>query len=330
MADDRGLRWGILAPGGIAHTFVSDLIEGGVEVTAVGSRSLERAQAFAEEFGIKRSYGSYQQLVEDPDIDAVYVASPHPFHAEHAQLALDAGKHVLIEKPVALNAREARAIYDRAEDAGLVALEGMWTRFLPHMRRIRQIVADGTLGDVVTVLADHTQLLDFGPEHRINNPDLGGGALLDLGIYPISFAVDILGLPDAVTATAQLGAQGVDEQVSAVLSYDRGAVASTHSSMLGAGPDTASIIGTRARIDIDRVWYTATGFRVVAPDGEVLDEFSAEVTGRGMHEEALEVERLAHAGATTGEIMPAEESVAIMEILDAVRAQIGLVYPAER
>jgi len=325
----HALRWGILGPGGIARAFTNDLVLNGFTVTAVGSRQLERAQAFADAFEIPRAHGSYEGLVTDPDVDVVYVASPHAMHAEHAKLALDAGKHVLVEKAFTLNEDEAREVADLAERRGCVVLEAMWTRFLPHMRRIREILDEGVLGDVVTVLADHTQLLDFEPEHRINNPALGGGALLDLGIYPVSFAIDVLGLPDSVDARAQLGETGVDEQVQAVLNYDDGCMASTFSSIRGAGPNTASIIGTRARIDIDRVWYTPTTFRVVSSDEEILEEFAADVTGRGMHYQALELERLVAAEQLSGSILPPEESVAIMGVLDEIRRQIGVMYPSE-
>ncbi len=329
MTTTHALRWGILGPGGIARAFTNDLVLNGFTVTAVGSRQLERAEAFADAFEIPRAHGSYEGLVTDPDVDIVYVASPHAMHAEHAKLALDAGKHVLVEKAFTLNEDEAREVADLAERRGRVVLEAMWTRFLPHMRRIREILDEGTLGDVVTVLADHTQLLDFEPEHRINNPALGGGALLDLGIYPVSFAIDVLGLPDSVDATAQLGKTGVDEQVQAVLNYNDGRMAATFSSIRGAGPNTASIIGTRARIDIDRVWYTPTTFRVISSDDEVLEEFAADVTGRGMHYQALELERLVAAEQLSGSILPPHESVAIMGVLDEIRRQIGVMYPSE-
>lgn len=329
MSTPNALRWGILAPGGIARTFTKDLILGGFAVTAVGSRSLERSRAFAEEFGITHAYGSYDELVADPEIDAVYIASPHSFHAEQATLALDAGKHVLVEKPFTMTEDEARAVTSLAAERGLVALEAMWTRYLPHMRRVREIIAEGTLGEIVAVTADHTQNITVGPEHRMMDPQLGGGALLDLGIYPLSFAVDVLGLPDRIDATAQLTETGVDAQVSAVLSYHSGAMATTFSSMRGAGPNQASIIGTSARIDIDRVWYSATSFRVTATAGEMLEEFTSEVNGRGMHYQALELERLVAAGEIAGSILPPAESVDIMGVLDEVRRQVGVVYPSE-
>lgn len=186
-------RWGILATGFIAGLFVSDLKQNGHTVSAVGSHSQAAADAFAARFDIPHAHASYEALVADPDVDIVYVATPHPYHLEHATLALNAGKHTLIEKPITVNAAQAQQIVDLAADKGLLVLEAMWTRFLPMMARIREVIAAGTLGDVRTLIVDHTQDLPDDPAHRINALELGGGALLDLGIYPVSFAWDLFG-----------------------------------------------------------------------------------------------------------------------------------------
>jgi predicted dehydrogenase len=323
------LRWGILATGGIARLFTNDLKLNGFTVQAVGSRSQHSADAFAAEFEIPTAHGSYEALVADPDVDVIYVSTPHPMHAANAMLALEAGKHVLIEKPFAVNAGEAQAIADLARAKGLLVLEAMWTRYLPHMVRIREIIAAGTLGEVRTLLADHTQLLSDDPAHRINALELGGGALLDLGIYPISFAWDLFGAPLTVQATATFKATGADAQVATIFGYEGGRVASTVSASDTRGPNVASVLGTRARIDIDAVWYTPTTFRVVASDGGVLEEYSSEVIGRGMHFQAEAVERLVAAGDLTGDVLPIDETVAIIGSLDAIRGQIGLRYPGE-
>ena len=194
----KPLRWGILGTGWIADLFVQDLQLTGHQVVGVGSRAPETAQRFAARFGIPNAHGSYESLVADPQVDIVYVATPHPMHASNAMAALNAGKHVLIEKPFTVNAAEARGIVDLAKAKNLVVLEAMWTRFLPHMRRIREIIASGALGTVYSVVADHTRDLPDDPKHRLNALELGGGALLDLGIYPISFAWDILGQPQEI------------------------------------------------------------------------------------------------------------------------------------
>ena len=323
------IRWGILGTGGIAHAQTADLLANGFTVTAVGSRSRESAQAFASEFGIRNAHDSYESLVADPAVDVVYVSTPHPFHAQNAMLALGAGKHVLVEKPFALNAVEARSIVELAESNGLVALEAMWTRFLPHMVRIREIIAAGTLGEVRTLLADHDQLLPSDPLHRINNPALGGGALLDLGIYPVSFAFDLFGTPTGVLANAAKTVTGVDRQTAMILTFAKGQQAVLHAALDTGGPNTAAIIGTEGRIELESVWYKPTAFTVYDGRGTVLERYDEPVSGRGMQFQCAELERLVTAGLTTGEILPPAETVRIMEVLDEVRRQIGLVYPGE-
>ncbi|WP_298743844.1 Gfo/Idh/MocA family oxidoreductase [uncultured Microbacterium sp.] len=325
-----GLRWGILAPGGIAHAFAKDLRTADLDLVAVGSRRPDAAAAFAAEFQIPRAHGSYEDLVADPEIDIIYVASPHSHHREHALLALNAGKHVLIEKAVTLDADEAAAIHDLARSKGLLAMEAMWTRYLPHMIRIRELVADGTLGDVRAVIADHTQSLPTDPTHRLNALELGGGALLDLGVYPVSFAWDILGPMDEIRAVGRLAETGADTEAVISSTHTAGGVSSLITSSRAAGPNIAHIVGTRARIDIDTVWYTPTSFRVTATGGTVLEEYVSDVPGRGMQFQALAAEEIIAAGRTDSDLLPFGESVAIMRALDSIRAQLGVAYPQER
>jgi len=329
MTSQASLRWGILGPGGIARAFTGDLRTAGLDVVAVGSRRLESAQAFAADFGIPRAHGSYEDLVADPDVDIVYIATPHPLHAANALLALEAGKHVLVEKPFTLTGAEAEAVRDAAAAGGLLAMEAMWTRYLPHMIRIREIVASGVLGELRALTADHTQLITSDPAHRLNALELGGGALLDLGVYPVSFAWDILGEPLSIVASARLGETGADTEVATIMAHASGALSTTLSASRAAGPNTASIIGTEARIDIDRVWYSPTSFRVVAPDGRVLEEYRSEIEGRGMQYQALAAERIIAAGRTDSDELPIDESVAIMATLDEIRALVGVRYPGE-
>ncbi|QAY58613.1 Gfo/Idh/MocA family oxidoreductase [Microbacterium protaetiae] len=324
-----GLRWGILATGGIAHAFTSDLRTAGLDVQAVGSRRPEAAAAFAQQFEIPRAHGSYEQLATDPDIDIVYVATPHPMHAEDALLCLEHGKHVLVEKSFTVNEREAQAVRDAAAARGLLAMEAMWTRYLPHMRRIRELISHGTLGEVRTVFADHTQKITADPAHRLNALELGGGALLDLGIYPVSFVWDILGAPTQISAQARLGETGADTEVATLFTHAAGAVSTSISSSRAAGPNTAHIVGTEARIDIDRVWYTATDFRVTAPDGRVIEEYTSQIEGRGMQYQALEAERIIADARRDSDILPIDETVAIMGTLDEIRRQIGVRYSAD-
>ena len=322
------IRWGILGTGGIAHLQVRDLIQHGFTVAAVGSRNQASADAFAAEFDIVAAHPSYEALVADPNVDVVYVSTPHPYHASNALLALDAGKHVLVEKSFTVDAAEARAVVDRADQNGLVVLEAMWTRFLPHMVRIRELIAEGELGEVRTVIADHNQLLPSDPLHRINNPLLGGGALLDLGIYPVSFAFDILGTPTTVMANAAMTETGVDRQTAIIFGFDGGRQAVLHAALDAPGPNRAVVIGTKGRIEIDSVWYAPTTFTRYDSEGTAVERWDEQVTGRGMQFQAWEVERLIASGGASSDIMPPEQSVQIMETLDEVRRQIGLSYPS--
>ncbi|MFJ4174646.1 Gfo/Idh/MocA family protein [Microbacterium sp. NPDC089696] len=324
-----GLRWGILATGFIADTFASDLRTAGLDLVAVGSRSQESADAFAARFDIPHAHASYEALVADPDVDIVYVSTPHPMHHENAKLALEAGKHVLVEKAFTLNRAEAEDLQRIASERGLLAMEAMWTRYLPHMVRIREIIAAGTLGEIRAVTADHTQKISADPEHRLNALELGGGALLDLGIYPISFIWDVLGAPRTVTAVARLIETGADSEVATIMTHEGGAISTSLSSSRAAGPDVASVIGTDARIDIDRVWYMPTTFRVVLADGTIAEEYASDVAGRGMEYQAMAAERLVRDGLLEGDVLPLSESVAIMGTLDEIRAQIGVRYPRE-
>ncbi|GAA1967490.1 Gfo/Idh/MocA family oxidoreductase [Microbacterium deminutum] len=324
-----GLRWGILATGGIAHAFTKDLRTAGRDVTAVGSRRAEAADAFAAEFGIPRAHSSYEDLVADPDVDIVYVSTPHPMHAENAILALEAGKHVLVEKPFTLNAAEAARVRDVAAERGLLAMEAMWARYLPHMVRVRELLAEGALGDIRAVIADHTQQITTDPSHRLNALELGGGALLDLGIYPVSFVWDMVGEPVTVAASATLGPTGADTEVATIFTHASGAVSTTLSASHAAGPNTAHVIGTDARIDIDAVWYSPTTFRLVRPDGSVVETYESRIEGRGMQYQALAAERYVAEGTNDSDILPIDETVAIMGTLDTVRSLIGLRYPGE-
>ncbi|MEV7661411.1 Gfo/Idh/MocA family oxidoreductase [Paenarthrobacter sp. NPDC089316] len=326
---DGTIRWGVLGTGFIAGLQTQDLMDNGFAVQAVGSRSSESSQAFAEKFGIATAHGSYEDLAADPLVDVVYIATPHPFHHANALLALNAGKHVLVEKSFTMNAREAQDIVDLAASKGLVALEAMWTRFLPHMVRIRELIAAGAVGEVRKVVASHNQSLPKDPAHRLNDPALGGGALLDLGIYPISFAFDILGTPASIKASASMTATGVDRQTAAIFDYDGGAQALVDCELDAASANRAMVIGSEGWIDIEHTWYNPVPFTVFNADGEVLERYDQPVNSRGMQYQAAELERLVKAGETAGTILPSAESVAIMAAMDEIRRQIGLGYAAD-
>jgi predicted dehydrogenase len=323
------VRWGILGTGGIAQSFTTDLLGDGFTITAVGSRTQGTADAFAARNGIATAHGSYEALVADPNVDAIYVSTPHPFHLPNALLVLGAGKHALVEKPFTLSAAEARQVVALAEEKKLVVLEAMWTRWLPHIVRLREIVAAGTLGDIRTIIADHNQKISSDPAHRINAPELGGGALLDLGIYPISFAWDILGKPETIQSISSPTATGVDRQTAILFGYANGQQAVLHTASDTKGPNSASVIGTAGWIEIDRTFYMPTSFTVYNSNGDVVERFEHPVKNRGMQYQAWETERLIESGTLSGDILPTSETIEIMEALDTIREQIGLRYPGE-
>lgn len=323
------LRWGILATGAIAEQFTADALLAGLHVTAVGSRSADSAEAFSQRHQLTTAHGSYEDLAADPEVDIIYVATPHPMHFEHTMLAMRHGKHVLVEKPFMLNESQALQVRAAAADANVLVTEAMWTRYLPHMVRIRQILAEGGIGEIRAVTVDHTQSLPVDASHRINALELGGGALLDLGVYPVSFAWDILGAPESVQASGRLGETGADTDVATVMTHPGGTLSTTFSSCRAKGPNTASIIGTAGRIDIDAVWFTASTFTHYDAAGTVLERWDAEIPGRGMQFQAIAAENIVAEGGVDSMVMPLEESVSIMGTLDEVRRQIGLRYPGE-
>ena len=323
-------RWGILASGGIAQAFARDLSYFNNHiVAAVGSRSKESADSFATEFPGCVAYGSYEELVSDPTLDAIYVATPHPFHVSNTVLALNAGKPVLCEKPFTINAAEARQMKAAADANGVALMEAMWARFLPHMHRVREILASGVLGEIWAVEADHGQRLSDYANPRHWEPSLGGGALLDLGIYPISFAHMVLGKPDSITSSATFTDKGVDASSAAIFNYKSGAQAILTSNMMVSTSCRASICGTLGKIEIDRTFYNPASMRVIMHDGTTT-EYPNDYKGHGLREQAKEFERVVRSGAMNSPILTPEESIEIMGSLDEIRRQIGLIYPSEK
>ena len=320
-------RWGVIGTGGIARAFARDLkLAPGHNVVAVGSRSIEKAHEFGTQFGCL-GLGSYEALV-DADIDAVYVATPHPMHAPNTILALEHGKPVLCEKPFAVNSRESAAMIATAQRNNLLLVEAMWSRFLPHYRRIRELLKAGELGEIISVSADHGQNLPASHFYRLHAPELAGGALLDLGIYPISFAYFILGKPQSITAKAEFTSTGVDSQTSIILRYDTGAHANLTTTLLVKSPCTATVVGTKGTLYIDGDFYTPTSMRLQRVSGEVI-EFPNNYAGHGLREQAIEFADLLRAGKMESDLMTHSETQSIMETMDEIRSQINLFYPFE-
>ncbi|MEV6262884.1 Gfo/Idh/MocA family oxidoreductase [Streptomyces sp. NPDC051784] len=328
------VRWGVLATGGIAATFTGDLLamkDPGAEVVAVASRTEPSARAFAERFGIARAYGSWAELVADETVDVVYVATPHSAHREAAGLALEAGKHVLCEKAFTLNEREARELVDLARERGLFLMEAMWTYCNPVIRRMTELVRDGAIGEIRTVRADFGFAGTFGAEHRLRDPALGGGALLDLGVYPVSFAHLLLGEPDRVQADALLSPEGVDLNTGMLLGWNSGATALLACSITGDLPTAASVTGTAGRIEFPHGFFHPDHFILHRPGHEPEKVVSGPGPQglTGMQYEAAEVTRALLAGETESPLVPLEGSLAVMRTLDAVRDRIGVRYPAD-
>ena len=322
-----GLRWGFLSAGGIANAVADDFRIAGITIQAVGARDLARANEFADKFAIPNRHQGYEALVNDPEVDVIYVSTPHPWHHEHALLALNAGKHVLVEKPFTINAREAQEIKDFAVSKNLIALEAMWTRFLPSMDAIFEVVGSGVLGEIRLVTADHSQYLPH--VERLWDPALGGGALLDLGIYPVSFALRVLGLPKMTTARATLTGQKVDETTSIIFEYENGAQATLTTCISAAGPVTATVTGTYGRIEIDSPFYNQTSFKVYNQGGEVIQSYDEKIEGIGRQYQGLHLEKCVAEGVLESPTMSLTETVEIMQVMDALRAQIGVSYPSE-
>jgi len=325
----KTFRWGIISTGGIAKAFAKDLqYISGHTVAAVGSRSMQTAQAFADMYPGAIAYDSYEALVADPTIDGVYVATPHPYHVSNTLLALNAGKPVLCEKPFAVTAAEAELMINTARQKNLALMEAMWTRFLPHIQVVRKILNDGILGDIWHVEADHGQALHERNIPRINLPELAGGAILDLGIYPVSFAHLVLGPPDKITATGKFTAEGVDSQTTAIFDYNSGAQAIVTANMIVKSPCRAVICGTLGRLEIDRTFYNPASMRVILKD-ESVTEYPRNYEGHGLREQAVEFARIVNAGLTESPLLNLDETLVIMRAMDEIRSQIGLKYPFE-
>jgi dihydrodiol dehydrogenase / D-xylose 1-dehydrogenase (NADP) len=325
----ENIRWGILGPGNIARSFAQGLsVLDDAEIVAVGSRSAERAAAFGEQYGVPRRYTSYEALANDPDVDVVYVATPHPFHKEHSLLCLRAGKPVLCEKPFTLNAADTAAVIALARERRLFLMEAIWTRFLPHIVKLRELIAEGAIGEVRQVRADFSFRAEVDPKSRLFDPTLGGGGLLDVGIYPVSLAAMLLGAPSDIASLAQLGTTGVDEQAGIVMRYDGGRLAVLTTAIRTSSPHEALILGTTGQIKVHDAWWKPSTL-TLARDGRAAQPIDVSAVGNGYNYEAAEVMRCLRAGRTESATMPLDESLAIMRTLDAIRAQWGLRYPGE-
>jgi len=324
------VRWGILGTGKIARAFANALKEvPGAVLAGVASRSQDKADAFGREFGAPASFGSYEALTAADGIDLVYIGTPHPQHAENALLALRAGKGVLCEKPFTMNLREAEQVVTLARSKRLFLMEAMWTRYLPAYREVKRILASGEIGMPRQIVADFGFAASFGPEHRVFNPELGGGALLDLGIYPLSVAAGLLGPVTEIKAQAIMGPTGVDVQTGFMLKHEGGAMSVSNCSFLARSPAELTVSGERGQVRMNTMFHRATSITVKLEDGSERT-IDTPYLGNGYVHEAIEAQRCWQQGLLESPEMTLAESLALMGVMDEIRRQIGLRYEADR
>jgi dihydrodiol dehydrogenase / D-xylose 1-dehydrogenase (NADP) len=323
------IRWGILGTGRIAGLFAQGLAAvPDAALVAVGSRTREGAEAFGKRLGVPRRHGSYEALANDPDVDVIYVATPHPLHCENTLLCLRAGKAVLCEKPFAINSAEARAMVAEARARGLFLMEAMWSRFYPAFDKLRELLAVGAIGEVRMLAADLGSRSNFNPQGRLFDLALGGGALLDVGVYPVSLASHILGRPTEILSKAHLGETGVDEQAGILLSYPQGQIALLHTAIRTTTLHVATIMGTEGLIRLGLDWHKPDRITLIRP-GREAEMFSCPIVGNAYNYEAAAVGEYLRTGRLESPIMPLDESIEVMETLDGIRGKWGLRYPGE-
>ncbi|MEC0180033.1 Gfo/Idh/MocA family oxidoreductase [Paenibacillus peoriae] len=323
------IKWGIVGTGWISDQFVADLahVTNG-EAYAVGSRTIESATEFAAKHQMAQAYGSYEELVQDSEVDAIYVGTPHPFHTENVLTALRAGKAVLCEKPFTVNSKELKELIGFARERKLFLMEAMWTRFLPPIRQVREWISAGRIGEVKLVKAEFGFRVDWNPEGRLLNPELGGGALLDTGIYPVSFASMIFGPePEHVWSTAHIGETGVDETFSILLDYGKGRTAMLNGAVRLGLTNEAYIHGTKGYIHIPSFLNSKSAALYV--EGEEVQHFQDDRASTGYAFEAEEVGRCLNEGLLESSTISLDESLGIMKLMDQIRTQWGLRYPFE-
>ncbi len=325
----KTFNWGIIGPGRIAHKFAQDIIRTEhARLHAVASRTGERARSFAAQYGAPHYFGSYEGILGCPDLDAVYIATPHTSHCENTLMCLRAGIPVLCEKPFAMNAREVKKMIAAAREHDTFLMEALWTRFLPTTLKALELIREGAVGQVLSVKADFGFKAAFDPEGRLYNPALGGGSLLDIGIYPVFLALLVLGKPDKIKAMARIGSTGVDEECGILFQYADGRMAHLHSTVLARTKTEAFIYGEEGVIHLHTRWHEPTSMSLLRPDGRPQD-FRFDWKTNGYSYEALEAMRCLAQGLKESPLMPLSFSLDLIELLDAIRRQIGLAYPGE-
>ncbi len=322
------IRWGIVGPGRIAEKVVEDFaVVDGARAVAVASRSLQRARDFAGRHGLERSYGSYPEILADPDVDVLYVATPHPQHAAIARAALQAGTALLVEKAFTATSAGAAELVDLARSRGIFVMEAMWTRFQPAVVALRELIAEGAIGQVRSVQADLGVQRAFDAADRLFALELGGGALLDLGVYVVSFAQMLLGTPDTVTAVGSRFPTGVDAEAALLLGYDDGRSATLITSLRHALPGQARVYGTEGWIDVLPRFHHPQTVVLHRGDGQP-ETITRPQLGAGYAHELIEVTECLRAGRTESQVMPLADTLAVQDVLQQAADQLG-VHHAE-
>ena len=312
------LRWGYLGAGGIADLIAADFAIAGLKIQAVATSDLARTNTFADKFNIHNRHADYLSLVADPEVDVVYISTVQTLHLEHALLAIRAGKHVLLEKPFTMNSADAQAIYDAAKAADVFVMEAMWTRFLPTMDAVFEVINSGLIGKPHYVYGDHSQFLPIERAPRLWNREQGGGAHFDLGIYPVSFAIRVLGFPDSVAGKSVMTDTGVDAATAAVMQYNDGSLAVINSCMTMAGTVAAAVHGTKGRLEIDGSFYEQTTFRVYDNDHKLNKSYDEKISGRGMQYQAIHLEECVAKGLKESPVMSLSDTVKIMQVMEQI------------
>lgn len=324
--EKRLIKWGILGTGWIANKFAAALkVSTNCELVAAGSRNIETAKSFAAEFQIPKAYGSYEELVGDKDIDVVYIATPHNLHLENTLLALDHNKHVLCEKPIGVNIKELMIMIEKAKSKRLFLMEALWSRFLPNIIKVKELIDSGAIGEVKLMTAFFSMKSNNGPEHRHFNAELCGGSILDIGIYNIFLSMFLLGNPESFTAMAGLSEQGGDNSCSYTFKYKNDLLSVMYSSFLGESPVVAEIHGTKGKITLENKWFCPGNVRLTNYDGsESIFEF--EVKCNGYEYEAEETASCILAGKTQSDLWSWNNSIQLMSMMDAIRKECGIIY----
>ena len=326
---EPGIRWGIIGTGWIAAKMAEALaVVPGASLVAVGSRTGEGAAAFARQYGVRKACGSYEELVADAEVDVVYVATPHPLHCANTLMALGRGKAVLCEKPFGMNEREVLRMIAAARERDLFLMEAFWTRFLPSVEKVLELIASGVLGEVRHIQSDFGVFRPFDPEHRAFNKGLGGGSLLDIGIYPVFLTLLLWGEPDAIAAVPEIGPTGVDNSLALTFRYADGRIASLFSSFTVNSSVETHICGTKGRIRMHRWWHCPVPMDVALGDGAPA-RMDFNYVGNGYNYEAAEVVRCLQQGRKESSILPLDFSLRLIRLLDRIRKQIGLTYDAD-